>query len=496
MTTNFWSDALAAWGKAGGETVFTQLGFTPNPGPQSTFLNLPDTDLDVLYGGAAGGSKSTSLLMYALRACVRHPGLQAFWFRRSFPELEQSVLRMLARYGNARELGASYNGSTHELRFRNGSVLTFSHAKNLVEATALQSAEINLLLIDERTTIPPDVIDMLYTRVRSGVVGVPCLGIRSATNPGGIGHSRVKTEYVDATDRGANVITDAMGRIRRFIQARLSDTPQLGPEYAAALGGSDPQLRKAFLDGDWDVFKGQVFSEWRHDRHVVPRFEIPVEWIRRAGIDYGYAAPWAVIWGASDTDGRVWLYGQEYDTQVGERDQAKRILAREAGGPAVRRAADPAMWAKVGTALPVASAYAIEGCGLVKADNDRIVGWARLHTFLKDGPACPVHREQGWDSCPMLHVLDGTCPDLVRTLPALPYDKHKVEDVDTDAEDHIADALRYLVMSIGTSPTFVFSEAATTALDGSPLMVEYQGIAYPVTPSRSAILKQKSFYAP
>ena len=36
----------------------------------------------------------------------------------------------------------------------------------------------------------------------------------------------------------------------------------------------------------------------------------------------------------------------------------------------------------------------------------------------------------------MLHVLDGTCPNLVRTLPDLPYDKTKVEDVDSKVEDH------------------------------------------------------------
>src|SRR6266487_1372480 len=77
--------------------VFATLGFAPNPGPQARFLALPDANLDVLYGGAAGGSKSTSLLLYALRACQRYPGLQPFWFRRTFPELEHSVLRMLAR---------------------------------------------------------------------------------------------------------------------------------------------------------------------------------------------------------------------------------------------------------------------------------------------------------------------------------------------------------------------------------------------------------------
>lgn len=97
-----------------GADVFGLLGFVPNPGPQTRFLSLPDENIDVLYGGAAGGSKSTSLLMYALRTCIRHPGLQAFWFRRSFPELEHSVLRLLARYGYGGALGCRWRSDKYE----------------------------------------------------------------------------------------------------------------------------------------------------------------------------------------------------------------------------------------------------------------------------------------------------------------------------------------------------------------------------------------------
>ena len=84
MTVTWLEAGLAEFEKPP-DDVFAKLGFVPNPGPQTRFLNLPDDNIDVMYGGAAGGSKSTSLLMYTLRACVRYPGLQAFWFRRSFP---------------------------------------------------------------------------------------------------------------------------------------------------------------------------------------------------------------------------------------------------------------------------------------------------------------------------------------------------------------------------------------------------------------------------
>lgn len=437
--------------------VFEALEFVPNPGPQTRLLALPDDDLDVLYGGAAGGGKSLALFMYGLRSCVRFPGLQAFWFRRSFPELQQSVLRTLARYANARKLDARWNGSRHELIFRNGSILTFGHAKNVNEATALLSAEINLLIIDERTTIPPDVVDLLYTRVRSGVAGVPCLGVRSATNPGGVGHSRVKTEYVEATAYGVEEIDeDANGRRRVFIQAKVSDTPQLGESYRRGLAGLGEQLAKAYLDGDWSVFSGQVFGEWRYNRHTVDPFTIPPEWRRYNAVDYGFTSPFAVVWAAVDNDGRAWFYRDLSKTRVIERDQARMILAAQAPDErVVASIGDPSMWARKGEALSPADLYATEGVYLTPGNNDRIIGWQRIHSYLADGPACDLHRALGWTTCPMMHVFT-TCAEIIRTLPALPHATvGNPEDADTHADDHIPDSVRYLCMALGGGPQFV-----------------------------------------
>jgi hypothetical protein len=434
------------------------LNFTANPGPQTTFLSLPDENLDVLYGGAAGGSKSTSLLMYAIRACVRYPGLQAFWFRRTFPELEHSVIRMLGRYGFGAALGARWNATKYELTFPNRSVLTLGHAKNAKEVEALQSAEINLLLIDERTTIPPEVVDLLYVRVRSGVPGVPCLGIRSATNPGGIGHSRVKRDYVEATGHGRRELTDAAGRRRIFIQAKVSDTPQLGDEYKRNLEGLDEKLRKAFLEGDWDAVKGMMFTAWSNARHVVEPFTLPGSWVRYNGIDWGYAAPWAVCWGALDEDGRLWVYREIYATQVGEAEQAQQIAKAEADGESVAvRYADDAMWATRGDAKPISDVYAENGVYLTpagKGPGSRVAGWQRIRSYLKDGPACPHHRAKGWETCPRLHVFN-TCEEFIRTVPALPHATvGDPEDADSHAEDHMPDALRYLCINIGGGPQF------------------------------------------
>ncbi len=457
MTAMAFEAAAAEW-EPPADDAFAKLGFTPNPGPQTRFLELPDANIDVLFGGAVGGSKTFSLLLYALRACCRYPGLQAFWFRRTFPELEHSVLRQLGRIGYAQALGCRWRADKYELRFPGGSVLTFSHAKDLKEATAFLSAEINLLLLDERTTMPPDVVDMLYTRVRTGVPGVPVLGIRSATNPGSAGHSRIVTDYIDATGRGEHEITDANNRRRIFIQSRIGDTPQLGADYLKNLAGLPEKLRRAYLEGDWTVFAGQAFSEWRYDRHVVQPFPIPGTWLRYNGIDGGYRAPWCTMWAAEDPDHRLWFYRELYAAEVGETDQAKRILAAEAADEHVAvRYADTSMWSVTGEGKASAEIYAENGVHLTpatKGPGSRVTRVRRTRTYLAEAPACAHHRALGWETCPLAHFFP-QCANLIRTLPTLPHaPKGDPEDVDTDAEDHAYDATSYLMIMMGGGPSW------------------------------------------
>ena len=426
--------------------------------PQERFLALPDDNLDVLYGGAGGGSKSTGMFAYATRACVRFPGLQTFWFRNKFPEINQSVLRLLGRYGFLKALGARWDGSKYELRFPNGSIFTFSHAKNIQEAAALSSAEINLLILDERTTLLPEVVDFLYTRIRSGVDGVPCLGIRSASNPGFVGHLTVKEGWVDATDYGKRDIIDAAGRRRVFIPAKVSDNPYVGDYEKTLEGVTDPDLRRRILDGDWSVMPNQAFPDWRPQRLTVPAFDIPPSWERFGGMDYGWSAPSVFLAAAKDADGRLWFYRELTMRQTPEREQARRILA---AAPEVRQiAADPSMWGQFGSTLPSAMQMMQEGLPIHKADNNRLGGKARLHSFLAEAPACAHHRELGWDTCPMLHVLDEACPELSRTMPSLPRSPHRPEDVDTSAGDHHYDGARYLCMDIGSAADFLLDHPA------------------------------------
>lgn len=467
------------------------LGYKPTP-KQLAFLDA--REYDVGYGGALGGGKTSALTMLAVRACATIPNLTVGIFRRTYPELEDSIVKELARFSFAAALGAKWRLAKRELHFTNGSVIECRYCESMVDATRYQGAQYQMLCIDERTLMAPDVVEYLESRIRSGDWAVPVIGVRSSFNPGGPGHGAAKAMFVDATEHGAKVVTDAeTGKTRRFIPARAEDNPHLDPGYIARLNSLPPALRAAFRDGSFDSFQGQVFSEWRHDRHVVARRTLPAEWSRWMSIDWGYAAPHAVLWAAKDHDGRLWMYRELYGTQVGETELAKAILAAEAAAqatsvdaegspvyvaePMPHRVADPSMWNRSGEGLPIATRMGQEGVAMRPAENDRLNGWQRLHSYLADGPACDMHRSQGWERCPMLHVIEDGCPNLVRTLPNLPYDKLRVEDVDTHAEDHCGDSLRYLCMAVGTVGEFYFppEEPAPHALDGSELMVEMPG---------------------
>ncbi|MCW2900945.1 MAG: hypothetical protein JWO67_3210 [Streptosporangiaceae bacterium] len=435
-----------------GEDVFTTLGYTPTE-RQQEFHEA--TEFDVLYGGAAGGGKSKALIMEGIRAAMKYPGIRIGAFRRTFPELEESLLAELAQIGYCKTLGCRYEKIKHDLVFPNGSLFMFRYARNMPDATVRQGGQYQLLLFDELTLFPPDVVAFLASRLRSGSL-VPVLGLRAGSNPGGLGHGAARKKYIDATDKGAKVVIDSRGRTVRFIPSKVDDNPHVNPEYKSDLDALPDAMRAAFRDGSWDSFSGQVFTEWSDDRHIVPRFAIPKSWRRVAGIDYGWSAPWVVIWLAVDQDDRVWVYREITRTKVIERDQAKAILAAEGDGEEVGvRAADPAMWARTGEALSVATQYAAEGVHLTPGQNDRLIGKQRLHSYLADGPACAHHRALGWETCPMLHVLAGTAPELTRTLPSLPYDPRHPEDVDTNAEDHQYDALRYGLMTLGGGPEFL-----------------------------------------
>lgn len=233
---------------------------------------------ELLYGGAAGGGKSDYLLVAPLR-WAHLPTSRAILFRRSFPELERTLIaRSHALY---RPLGATYHATRREWTFPGGGLVIFGYLEGETDALRYQGAEFSFVGFDELTHFDEASYRYLSSRLRSAH-GVP-VRLRATTNPGGPGHEWVRRRWAawigrEPTARpgerrwyapdGHEVpegTPDALSRV--FLPAALRDNPYLGPAYRAQLLALDPVTRAQLLDGDWDaaVGEGALFHRdwWR-----------------------------------------------------------------------------------------------------------------------------------------------------------------------------------------------------------------------------------------
>jgi hypothetical protein len=442
---------------------------------------------EMLYGGAAGGGKSEFLLASAVTMALAVPGSRSLILRRTFPDLDRSLIpRLLARIPKSI---ATYHSTKHVWTFRNGSVIELGHLQRENDVLQYQGAEYQLVCFDELTQFTEFQYTYLISRLRAaGEVRerLAQLGLRprmlACTNPGGPGHHWVRIRFIDDNPpmrvwRPSATLEDPRPGTRVFIPASLADNPHLDDSYLDRLGGLDEMLRRALRDGDWDILEGVRFTNWRRAIHVIEpeTLPIPLGGVTRAvGVDYGLSAPFAALWGAKLTDGLVVIYRELYEAGLTPREQAKAIQdAERPGERAMNRrvpvALDPSTWARTAhttkSVKPVdpdepppgsiAEAYRKRlGSAVRKANNDRLAGAALVDDKLK---------VRG-DGLPRILVYS-TCTNLIRTLPALPRANTNPEDVDTNAEDHSYDALRYLLMELeGRSPGQPKSEAGSALL--------------------------------
>lgn len=406
-------------------------------GPQTEALSRPE--FEVLYGGARGGGKTDSGLAWLLRD-IANPRYRFLVIRRNADDLSDWLDRARIFY---KPVGAEIVGKPAYIRFPNGAQGKAGHLKDEAAFDKYQGHEYHRILIEELTQIPREEHYLkLLSSCRSTVPGLTPR-VFSTTNPGGAGHLWVKNRFVK---HGAfNVYRDPVsGRARVYVPAKLSDNPTLmqsDPSYQAYLSSLPEKLRKAWLDGNWDVFEGQFFDSWNAEIHVCKPFDIPKEWARYVSIDYGYAAPSAVLWFAVSSDGRAYQYREMYQTGLTYHQLRDEILHRSKGEKILGGFFDPAMKARAqGTGIVGYEVLADQDIiEFMPADNDRSNGWARLREYYR------VREDSEGRPYSWLTIFD-TCRATIRTVPELVHDQIKVEDLDSDGEDHIADAQRYFVM--------------------------------------------------
>jgi hypothetical protein len=255
-----------------------------------------------LFGGAAGPGKSKALLMEAILQAHDHARVNTLLLRRTFPELESSLL-LYFRRDVPRELYKAYNDSKHVVTWWNGSTTRFGYSKSENDIYQYQGAEFLFIGIDELTLFTLKQWQFLTSRNRCPAAG-SFPNMAGATNPGNIGHAWVKALWVDKQPAaGMDAGSEYDPADYDFISARIFDNPIYARDrnYMKTLESLPVDMRRAFLDGDWNVFAGQYFDLFDPGKHVERAEKLGMEswWPKWVSIDWGFEHPAAVYWHAA-----------------------------------------------------------------------------------------------------------------------------------------------------------------------------------------------------
>ena len=389
----------------------------------------------IAYGGARGGGKSWAMRRKFVLLALRYDGLKLLLLRRTLQQLYENHERPLAAELNGY---VNYNQTRHEFVFMNGSVLKMGYMDREDDVFQYQGQEFDVIGFEEATQ---------FTEMQMRYLSTSCRSTRTdfkprlyyTCNPGGPGHDYIKRIFVDRHYTEDEDPDDYV-----FIPAKVYDNVVLMetmPEYVKTLKALPEHLRRAYLDGDWDVIEGQYFEEWNREKHVIEPFEIPRDWKKFRAMDWGYNDPTCCLWFAVAPDKHIYVYREIYKNHVLASDMAREIRERSLFEDISYTVASPDMWQRRGVkdamgGEAIAETFMKLGVPLIKADNSRVVGWQRLRENLAPDE----------DGRPYLQIFS-CCKDLIRTLPALYYDEHDHEDVSDRCEDHAPEALRYGVMS-------------------------------------------------
>ncbi len=408
-------------------------------------------------------------------------GAHGIVFRRTFKQLEEVLKRTRDIYP---KLGATYSVTAQTWTFPNGATLKLRHLDNVMDAQAYQGHQYSHVFAEEITNWPsPAALDMLKGTLRSAA-GVPTQFIATG-NPGGPGHAWVKARYIDPARNGYTLIKDPESGLNRvYIPSKLSDNKILvanDPSYQHRLKQTGAAaLVRAWLEGDWDIVAGGFFDDiFRAEKHILKPFAIPENWSIVVGFDWGFSAPSALAIfarvnemppGLADRLGisfprgslihvKEWYTVQKDESGFYKPNVGLKYTNEEIGAGIARRlknlprpriaVADPSIFNENGgpssyERMQIGAKQEGYTLNFTKADNNRQSGWSRMRELLRNAGEDKPEREGLW-------VFD-SCENWLRTVPVLPSDRLKPDDVDTDAEDHCADATRYACMTKSRVP--------------------------------------------
>lgn len=367
---------------------------------------------------------------------------------------------------------ASYNDSKKNITFPNGSRILFRYCDHEKDAERFQGTEVDILFVDEATHQSEEKMKKLTACVR-GVNDFP-KRIYFTCNPGNEGHAWVKRLFIDKKYKEGENPDDYL-----FIQSLVTDNKALlasQPDYVKQLEALPPKLRKAWLEGDWNIFEGAFFEDYRDTpdlelchkagitpedayaqrrfTHVIEPFDIPRGWNIMRSYDFGYNKPWSLGYWAIDYDGVLYrimdVYGWNGTPDEGNKwtpdEQFKYIADLERQHPMLKgrkiidSVADPAIW-DASRGESVAETAMRYGIYFTPGDHERIAGWMQVHYRLQ-------FDRNGY---PRMYFFKN-CETSRRTLPLMMYSETHPEDINTKLEDHCPDEIRYMCMSRPIKP--------------------------------------------
>lgn len=432
-----------------------------------------------MYGGAAGGGKSWILrwwlLAFLLESFARYRvrDVRVGLFCEDYPALKDRQISKIATEF-PRWLGSLKDDRAHGMiwKLKDEYGGGFIALRNLDDPGKYDSIEFAAIAVDELGKNYQEVFHELRKRLRwPRVPGEPCFPegfihpFGAGTNPGGKGHNWIKNIWIDplVKDDWTN-FPKYLEKIKhrfKFIHARASDN-KFNPEdyYEMNLQTLPDQMRKAMADGDWDLWEGQYFNEWREKYHVVEPFEIPDFWQKFWAGDWGYDPDYFCgLWFAVSPSGDIYVYREAYGRKKVPSKWAELMLEATGAEQLAYKKLDPSTWGKrlageSQTGVSVAETFSSCGWDCTPAaagPGDRITGWTRIREYLayEEDESIPeaLRCLDNLKIRPKLYVFRN-CRNLIRTLPALIHDEIKVEDVQRKGlEDHAPDALRYGLMT-------------------------------------------------
>lgn len=460
----------------------------PQEGSQRDFLSLTGV-FELLYEGTRGGGKSDTLLMSFAGECEK--GYGSHWrgvlFRQTYPQLADIVAKILRWFPKMFGDRITFNQTAMSVTWDSGEKLMLRHMKRPEDYYNYHGHEYAWIGWEELTNWHDSVC---YRRMmsccRTTLPDMPRM-IRATTNPYGVGHSWVKDRWSLPVSRNKCVYISRSNSVttRMSLNSHIDENTILlnaTPDYKDQLvdAARNEAEKQAWLRGDWDLVAGGMFDDiWRKcaDRIMIDDFEVPHTWIITRSFDWGSSHPFAVGWYA-ESDGsdikykdgsrRYTIKGdiyriREWYGSTGRENKGIGLLPEEISEGIVKRELGWGIHGRVRSGVADSSIFDRSlGSSIADRMYLPVTLNGKVYTGVNQDP-CEKgagSRVNGWENCrswlsnttpdnnsirekPAFFVIKGHNNHFERTFPVLPRDEKNMDDVDTEAEDHIGDEVRY-----------------------------------------------------